>query len=145
MTPAVAVTGRKSGGAGGRPRRRNRGARRRRPPGRSGAWGVAGWVAVAAGVAVGLWAVQLAVLAWRLEPFDWSEYWFWRRLYRPGLKLAAAVASSVVDGGLGRRPLRPLDPAGARHGFLLAAAAYALLATATLAAAAAVVRRRRSA
>lgn len=76
---------------------------------------------------IALWLGQLAILIYFLWNLTWSDYWFFRGLYRPGIHLLAYLAS-------GRLPAwvySPIDRGGVLLCFTVATLLYSIIATFT--------------
>ena len=75
-----------------------------------------------------LWAAQLALLYHRLGEPSWNAYWYWRGLYRPGIRAVGLAGGEYLPGYV----FHPLSPSGAKWAFILAAGVYAASATGAL-------------
>ena len=75
-----------------------------------------------AAVALVAWLTQLAVVLACLYRSPWGSYWVFRDLYRPGLRLFAALGRGFLPG----RFFSPVDRVGILTGLSFATMAYAL-------------------
>ena len=73
--------------------------------------------------AIVVWIGQLAFLVFMLSGLSWTNYWWCRWLYRPGLRVFHAAMDGVLPGYY----FSALSPRGAVTGFLVSTLLYTLV------------------
>ena len=70
-----------------------------------------------------LWMAQLVLIGWFFWNLTWSNYWFFRGFYRPGIRLIGHMGETVLAGSV----FNPFDRTGVLICFMLATLVYAVV------------------